>query len=202
VTLAPYTSIVLIKDYFIILATSHEFIKGYAIDENIIIDWKVATESDDEKYILEWSRNGQAFVDKPITEIKTIQSGLNTHRWIDSKPEQGTNYYRIRAVKESGTFKYSPILKVQLTKEHKTINIYPNPMTGETLKVNVMNLARGKYSLKLINSVGQTIHSRQIEHSGGSIAESFHLDNRYMPGNYQVSLEGSGFKISKHVIKL
>ena len=99
------------------------------------ITWSVATQSNNEKYIIEHSnpesfRDGSNFL--PIGEIAGDGTSNETkhYEYIHTSPSIGINYYRIKQVDYDGQYSYSDIASMRYDGDNN-ITIYPNPTTSE-----------------------------------------------------------------------
>ncbi|MEQ9425076.1 MAG: LamG-like jellyroll fold domain-containing protein [Cyclobacteriaceae bacterium] len=99
-------------------------------DQGIVhLDWQTATEINNEFFEVQHSINGEDF------EIIGKVAGNGTtnieqnYAFIDSRPVEGINYYRLRQVDFDGAFEYSPLrmARVELAAE-QLMTAYPNPL--------------------------------------------------------------------------
>jgi hypothetical protein len=79
--------------------------------------------------------------------------------------------------------------EIPVEAEKALINIYPNPVSANTINVNVKSLEKGKYSIRLLNSNGQMVYIKQISHLGGSLSANIDIQN-ITPGIYQLRVGG------------
>lgn len=95
-----------------------------------ILTWSVATQINNDKYIIEHSIEGGNF--SPIGEIEGDgTSNITKHyEYIHTLPSLGINYYRIKQLDYDGKYSYSDIASVRYDGSGET-NIYPNPATSE-----------------------------------------------------------------------
>ena len=166
-------------------------------DQKTTVFWKVATEINIIEYIVQQSLNGKDFTDAGVVNA----AGLQEYKWEDKNSTENIVYYRIEAVDESGTVTYSDIVFVKTNDDNRYINIFPNPATENTVQVRLENLSAGDYSVRLINTEGQTISNKQViitnNHSSESI--TFIGVNR---GNYILFLKGKTISATKKIIVL
>ncbi len=92
------------------------------------ITWSVASQLNNEKYIVEHSKDGKTF--SPIREIAGDGTSNETkhYEYVHTSPSIGINYYRIKQVDYDGKYSYSDIAPVRYEGD-SSINIYPNPTT-------------------------------------------------------------------------
>ena len=57
------------------------------------------------------------------------------------------------------------------------MNVYPNPVTGNKIAVQLNNIPKGIYSLKVVNGMGQVISLKKIELNGSNVAEIIEIGN-------------------------
>ena len=90
-----------------------------------ILSWATATETNNDHFEVE--RSSDAINFKTIKEIPGAMNSLETKKYVyvDSNPEPGINYYRLKQVDLDGTYKYAPIVDVDnsCVKDLKVIKI-------------------------------------------------------------------------------
>ncbi|MGN6567148.1 MAG: T9SS type A sorting domain-containing protein, partial [Flavipsychrobacter sp.] len=69
-----------------------------------------------------------------------------------------------------------------------TIMAYPNPLSGSTLRLQLVNQPKGTYRVALINSAGQVVYNSQLEHEGGSAIKLLRLSRKLAGGVYQLQV--------------
>ena len=85
-----------------------------------------------------------------------------TYSFTDQNPGDGSHFYRIKSLGEDGKIIYSKVVKVQSKNVNPAIDIYPNPVEHDMIRLYFSNMAKGKYSMKLFNSSGQLILSDEM----------------------------------------
>ncbi|HTN05160.1 T9SS type A sorting domain-containing protein [Agriterribacter sp.] len=79
------------------------------------------------------------------------------------------------------------------------IKAYPNPVINGNVNLQFENAAAGMYSLELVNSAGQVVLRRNIQHAGGSLTQQLNLERKLPAGIYQLRITG---KDTRTIIKL
>ena len=79
------------------------------------------------------------------------------------------------------------------------IKAYPNPVVNGNVNLQFENSAAGMYRLELVNSAGQVVLRRNIQHAGGSLNQKLDLERRLPAGVYQLRITG---KDTRTIIKL
>jgi hypothetical protein len=176
-------------------------IKAYAKNAaNIQVNWSVSNESGITAYEVERSVDGVNF-----TKVATVTAiGSINYGWLDAHAVNGSNYYRIKSM-GAGASSYTSIVMVNLgISGDGNILVYPNPLTGSTFTVQLNNMDKGSYTLNLYSQQGQKVFSHLLQHTGGSAAETIHLNKALTPGIYQLELVGTNKedkKVQNIVIK-
>jgi hypothetical protein len=99
-------------------------------DKRLHLEWSVATQLNNEKYLIEHSKDGSNF--SSIGEIAGDGTSNKTkhYEYIHTSPSIGINYYRIKQVDYDGQYSYSDIARVRYNGYGES-SIYPNPATSE-----------------------------------------------------------------------
>ncbi|UEG49486.1 hypothetical protein LK994_12665 [Ferruginibacter lapsinanis] len=175
------------------LPVTYSSVKAYEQFNYVNLEWTVENEINIQQYSIERSTNGIDF-SKVYTQpvIDNTASG-KTYNWIDTKPEQGTSYYRICHLNKNGTIAYSKIIKViSGNKINSSLTVYPTVLTEGTTMVQMTNMPRGLYQLNILSNTGSLILTKSINHAGGNATQTISTDKKILPGLYQLSITGPG----------
>lgn len=172
-------------------------IKAYQKNNDIQVDWEIATETDIVRYEVEKSLSGQTFTTAGIVIAKGL-NGTANYSWPDVTPATGDNFYRIKAIERSGAVRYSSIVKVNTGRGKGEISIYPNPITGNTINLQFFNQSAGIYKVQLLNSIGQQVYQSMINHQGGSATQALQF-NTLPQGVYQLQVTN---RDSRNIFKI
>ena len=124
-------------------------------NNNISLDWKIATIDDLDHFEIERSVDGNTFTTIGSVEV----SGMN-YSYLDTMPSDAqTVYYRIKAVSKDNSFTYSKVLKLSVQNQY-TWNVWPNPFTTN-LYVSFNANANEDISIELYNAAGQLMIHEQ-----------------------------------------
>ena len=165
------------------------FIKGYQQKGNINLEWKVAAEKDISQYEIEHSTDGIHF-----TNISTVSANGNNgsnqfYTGIDVNAVFGYNYYRVRMVGNNGSQQYSDIVKVNMESVSPVITIFPNPVQGRMVNIQLTAMAEGIYTVRLLNNMGQSLLEQRFTYMGGTNTRQVHLGNT-AKGKYSLEITG------------
>ena len=165
----------------------------------IAVKWTVENEINISKYDIEKSTNGINFVKINTIVANGANNSSTTYNFLDITPLQGNNFYRIRSYNQSGSFDYSKIVLVKLGKKGTDISVYPNPLKDNQIGISFNNMEKGAYQIRLINSLGQTMLTKQLTHPGGSSMVMFTPERGLSAGIYQMEIVTQD---NKHTIKV
>jgi hypothetical protein len=159
-------------------------IKATQKDNNVIVDWTVENELNIKEYQVQKSTDGSNF--DGLNTVKANNS--KAYSSTDFTPVQGANYYRVMSIGDDGSKKYSNIVVVKMGGRNSIVSIYPNPIKGNTVNLQLQNIDKGDYEMQVINTLGQVLFSKLIQHNGGSATQTIQLPNNFAKGNYVMKL--------------
>ena len=91
---------------------------------------------------------------------------------------------------------YSKILKVDIGGKQTIFTLYPNPVIGGQVTVG-LSAIQGKYSVQIVTSAGQVIHTQALNHRGGNMSQQIQLPRSVKPGVYSMVISGDNYRQSK-----
>jgi len=147
------------------------YVKGEIKEERSLITWATAAEEETDKFLVEFSTDGQRFTS--IGEIKAAGNSGSTHHYnfMHDRPVRGMNYYRIKQLDKNGRFTYSKALHLLFRPDQHEAMIAPNPAadnlyiiagTGNDLQKAELYDISGKLILTRQLSAGQQVYSIDI----------------------------------------
>jgi unsaturated rhamnogalacturonyl hydrolase len=169
--------------------------KEYA--DNIRLSWKYGDENGVAHYEIQRSSDGRNFIAAGTAQ----PTGSQDYSWVDNNVAGGAVYYRVKAISFDGSFYYSPVLFLKQNNSLLTVQVSPNPVTDGAVNIGLNNLKPGKYSIKIINSAGNTIQTKRFDiNDEKNVIQTILLLPNSSKGLYYVQLEGNGLKINKTVL--
>ena len=149
---------------------------------SVQVDWKVATEQNIKQYVVEKSTNGINFATIATQAANNIDNSSYTA--MDNSPITGSNYYRILSTDNSGKQQYSNVAVVKIGGKQSSISVYPNPIAGNVMNLQLENIAKGNYTIQLVNTQGSVVMQTKLQHAGGSGTQNIDLPSTLSSGNY------------------
>jgi hypothetical protein len=167
-----------------------------AVQENkgIRVSWNVENENGILQYEIERSQYGNTFI--KVGSVATGNAGQQQYNWIDQQPYQGNNYYRVRSIGKDGQVQYTNIAKVLAEINSASISVYPNPLVDGKINLHLVQQPAGNYHVRLLNSLGQALLSKDISHEGGSSAINITYNHKLPKGIYQLEVTKPGGEVA------
>ena len=164
----------------------------------IEVNWNTATETNMDSYEVEESSNATTFTKAATVAAKN--GATNAYNWFDATVTNGDNYYRIKAIEKNGTVKYSNVVKVKIGGKAAEFTVYPNPVKDGIVSLQMSNVEKGIYTVRIYNNAGQEVANRTITSNGGSSTQTITLGKGTAKGNYKMQITGGTTLVTKSVI--
>jgi len=127
------------------------------ITGDIAIQWQTVQEINTASFVVERSSNGSIFT--TLGNVEAKGSGANTYTFTDTKPLDGTAYYRLKIKDKDVSSTYSNIVTVK-SRPAGALSIYPNPSS------TIITIAHGKMkanaTIAILQSNGQQVKSQRV----------------------------------------
>jgi hypothetical protein len=167
--------------------------KGSAIE----VTFNTANETNMNSYEVEESKDGSSFTKGTTLEAKNATA--NSYSWLDVNTNNGNNYYRVKAIEKNGTVKYSQVVRVNIGTKRSEFTVYPNPVKGGTINLQLTDIEKGVYTVKVVNNLGQEIATKVLNHNGGSANQTISIGN-VPTGKYNMVITNGTTTVTKTVI--
>jgi hypothetical protein len=115
-------------DVLVTVPVNWLFVRAQLINNESLVSWATAQESNTSKYYVEHSINGSNFT--KVGEVTAAGNAVTTtnYSFTHTQPVNGFNYYRLKQIDNDGKFKYSDVVTI-LKKDNLTQTIIaPNPV--------------------------------------------------------------------------
>jgi hypothetical protein len=165
-------------------------------EHTVALTWKILSEENTSRYEIERSADAKAF-GKIGEVVATGGAGIRQYSFTDELPGRGNNYYRLKVLDWHATYAYTRMIKVSIDVAESASNLYPNPVVGKVVNLELLNMVKGRYDLKFYNLTGQLIYSKSIEHTGGSASQLVTIPENVQAGIYQVEIKSEHLKTYK-----
>ncbi|MFP5039900.1 beta strand repeat-containing protein [Parasediminibacterium sp. JCM 36343] len=167
---------------------------GNIVNGKTVLNWGVANEANISSYVVEKSIDG--FVNKGIATVKAAHQ--QSYTAIDPSPDEGANYYRVKALGLDGSASYSNTIQVQFSGSNPQLSLYPTLIVANAFNLHFKNMPAGTYNIVVYNLLGQAVLSKTIQYAGGEATQAIDFGNsKVASGAYEVQVTNKGSNIKR-----
>ncbi|WEK34023.1 MAG: T9SS type A sorting domain-containing protein [Candidatus Pseudobacter hemicellulosilyticus] len=152
------------------------------------VAWTAENQRNTSQFNIERSADGINYTRMAVVKAGGHPTDAVNYEWIDTRPAEGTNYYRITEVYSNGTSVTSTAVRMDAGPLKNGLRIYPNPVNTGSVNLQFNNMEAGNYRIRLFNHAGQGLELRTILHQGGTITHQFPLSYRVIAGSYALEV--------------
>lgn len=120
----------LLSENNFILPVNLVYFKAKIVDNHVVLDWKTASEKNNDYFSVERSTNGFNFIEIERVNGSGFSSVNISYNAIDKDIVKGTSYYRLKQTDFDGSFEYSEIISITYFPDNIKFEVYPNPSNG------------------------------------------------------------------------
>ncbi len=162
-----------------------------AINCTVDINWSTATEFENDYFLIERSKDGISF--ETLTKIEGSGTTTNPmdYNYIDRKPLEGNNYYRLTQVDFDGQETISKMIVQNIICEAVSLtSIRPNPVRNK-ISIEIMSVRTTESTLTMVDVLGRIVY--QESHRLGRGMNTIDLPAKFLgSGIYFVKVTGEG----------
>ncbi len=145
--------------FSVLPVASLEF-SGNFVNDKVLLNWKPIEQNNLAVYAIERKNHDNTF-----TEIgRIVPSNIQKYYFTDQRPENGTNFYRLKLISNDNSFTYSNIITLGKAEASTDIRVFPNPVT-EYFTIDFKNLDSHVYKITLMNLNNQVINEQTFNSS-------------------------------------
>lgn len=139
--------------------------EGIAQNSKVSLTWSTVSEINFSHFIVQRSTDGKNY--ENIGEVNGAGNSTKTqyYNFTDNAPENGMNYYRLKAVDIDDTFEYHKVIGVHV-EVPDAIRIMPNPVNGSHFQ---MTSKIPDATMTIVDKNGQEIESFNIQEGRNQI---------------------------------
>jgi hypothetical protein len=169
------------------------------------IEWTTATETNNDFFTIERSRNGATFEEVTRVDGSGTSTSQKSYSATDNGPLEGTSYYRLRQTDVDGHSETFNLVAVDFKRTAKgcVLKVYPNPCMG-LCNVELAECDSDdspEIEVEVIDAAGNKVYSHVPERdSKGSFSLSIDTKNNLKPGVYIVRGQSRSEQYNKKVI--
>lgn len=136
-------------------------------DNDVELIWTTATEINNQKFIIQRSRDGRSWEDIGEVEGAGTDHQFNHYNYLDQLPYKGISYYRLKQIDYNGEFSYTIIVAVNI-ESGDIIEVYPNPIASH-LDLNINTNGDEPIDILLFDTKGQMVSQNKLSGGRGKI---------------------------------
>ena len=120
-----------------------------------LLTWRTATELNNEGFEIQRSSDSKNW------ETIGFEAGYGTtqtemdYKFVDNRPQNSINYYRLKQMDYDGQFDYSPIRSVTIDNIQTPVSIFPNPVKDGTLTLQLENYDDYEIQINIYDLTGR-----------------------------------------------
>ncbi|MDJ1498567.1 T9SS type A sorting domain-containing protein [Cytophagaceae bacterium DM2B3-1] len=177
--------------------------KGYAQNEGVILQWNVASETNNAKFTVERSLDGIHYEAIATITGKGTTSQQSPYSYTDTNPLVATAYYRIQQTDVTGESSYSSVISISYTSTRPAtqFTVFPNPARStDSISLSFEGTIPAYTDYTIYDFSGHILSSDKLETSDTGI---FTMNTQLIKGMYLVRLTGEGVesKFQKLIIE-
>ncbi len=183
------------------------YFKAYNSNCDAKLEWVTLSEENNSHFIIEKSEDGVRF-----EEIARVEGNGNStepieYHYTDERLNSERNFYRLKQVDFDGTYTYSEIQIVALSKDSPCLNplgtgiVLPNPTLGTFYFEIDLDAEVGNTRFQILDVLGQKMTEKEINLNTGKNRISFEME-QWSPGTYFLTVDAKGGKVNTYRIVL
>ncbi len=165
--------------------------KAVAVKNSVLITWVTATETNNDFFTVERSKNGIDFEIVGSVPGKGNSSVVNEYNLVDMRPHSGVSYYRLKQTDFDGAYEYSNIVSVTVENGVLQFSIHPNPITTNQVNIKMDGVepqeSETNYSFSFTDLNGRELIQTGL-HFNNTLQEIVDLPGAVMTGVYIVTI--------------
>jgi|GEM_PF-4949306 len=115
----------------------------------IRLNWKTATESNNEGFVIEHSKDAKEWKVLDFVNGRGTTMYVQSYTYLHKRPKVGVNYYRLKQIDFDGTPSFSNIISVHFQAEAQKVRLFPNPTNGQ---LNIDLEKEGAFQISILNA--------------------------------------------------
>jgi hypothetical protein len=175
------------------------YFNGYYADGRSFLEWRTASEIDNQGFGVEHSINGTHFANIGWVDGHGNSTEPHEYKFVHDHPALGWNYYRLKQVDYDGKFEYSRLIPV-FADDLPGVEIFPNPLNPNQDRLFLSRVNTDQpIQVMLTSMIGQEPFELKRD---PMMPSCFVVPERLAPGLYHVRIQmGDAVHTRKLVIE-
>ncbi len=163
-----------------------------------LLQWATTQEINSSYFGVERSSDGVNFTSIGQVDAAGNSSLAKSYSLVDSKPVNGTDYYRLKMVDKDGQFSYSEVRSINEAVSF-AVSIYPNPVLSK-LNLNFNSDKEMMAEVEVVDNEGKVVAEQEMEVLAGLSMQSINVGS-LISGSYYVRVVGSEGETEERFVK-
>lgn len=155
----------------IVLPVGYSNWQAYLATDKVRLSWTTESETNSDFYAVQRSSNGTVWETLGFVDAAGNSTSPKSYSYIDEKPVEGINYYRLKQVDLNGVANYTGIIPVEYN-IITPLDAYPNPTSGLVL------VKEKGFSIATIALIDNTGRKWELPYSKGNTGVSVDVSGR------------------------
>jgi len=169
---------------------------GKKINNNVELSWHTQQELNVDHYEIYRSSNGTQFQSIGFKKAIGNSASVNDYSFNDLNTFKGNNFYKIKSVDRDGKYSFTQVVKLSFdNRSLVTVHNY-----GNILHITLASTSKDKYLLRLVNNLGQVIHTYNILHDGINTSYDVNLPAGLSRNIYYITVNATDVKYSQSIL--
>lgn len=125
---------------------------------SVALKWSTASEINNDYFLIERSQDARSYKTISRVEASNRPTIRNDYQVQDNHPVEGLNYYRLVQVDKDGRSEYHGVKSIAVAKRKVAMWVYPNPLKGTVLNIQLNTVSNDQLHIQLINMDGKLVH--------------------------------------------
>lgn len=195
ITLAPFTSIILLKLEPILLPVELSHFESKCDSNGVKLNWKIASETTNNYYSIQKSDDGERWIELSKINSQSSESGETNYSYVDLSKSSDIFYYQLVQFDVNGEAKILSQIMVDCKYTENECLLFPNP-TNNQFKIVVTP------NVNINQIIIYDIYGNRIRKYENIMVENFEITmNNISPGSYIVEIATDKNKYLKKLIK-
>lgn len=157
---------------------------------SVQVEWKIANAVNVSRYEIEHSADGLAFTKAGEAALTNEPNGA-IYTFEHTAAIQGNNFYRIKAIENTGKFQYSGTAKIFIRNSKEAVTLVQNPVLNQSPVLRFSAKEKGNYKISITDKAGKEVSSVLVAHDGTDGLKTLTLKNIIARGVYNIIISGA-----------
>jgi hypothetical protein len=162
--------------------------EGYKANSNILLNWKTASEINNDYFEVQRSVDGLSFTAIGKVKGSGNSNEIRSYSFTDQNIYHGTSYYKIKQVDYDGASKFSGTISVNYDESSDEIFSLQTNMINTTLTAIINSSYQNSCYMEIKDVLGKTINSQPLNVSKGYNTFQYNISS-YKSGVYFIILK-------------